>query len=207
MRRGAHWGRHTPNCRVEVIIGRSAVVSAGLWGRWACDDDCAGQGNNRSLCWHALGGLGPALRGRPILRANRLPAVCRPVCSPAHPQRLDLAEGEWAAERWCACNGPEVEPHQRRPLRALCRESAYHCCTASVMTVSVVSSGGWYLRRSLLPCFAVLEVATVPLHLGIGALPPRKRPPPPPYKLRPCPSCSRCKDRNNFIRNLITYKM
>ena len=32
-------------------------------------------------------------------------------------------------------------------------------------------------------------------------------PPPPLYKLRPCPSYSRRRDRNNFVRNLITYKM
>ena len=32
-------------------------------------------------------------------------------------------------------------------------------------------------------------------------------PPPPLYKLRPCPSYSRRRDRNNFVRNLITYEM
>ena len=31
--------------------------------------------------------------------------------------------------------------------------------------------------------------------------------PPPLYKLRPCPSYSRRRDRNNFVRNLITYEM
>ena len=32
-------------------------------------------------------------------------------------------------------------------------------------------------------------------------------PPPPLYKLRPCPSYSRRRDRNNCVRNLITYEM
>ena len=32
-------------------------------------------------------------------------------------------------------------------------------------------------------------------------------PTPPLYKLRPCPSYSRCRDRDNCVRNLITYKM
>ena len=31
-------------------------------------------------------------------------------------------------------------------------------------------------------------------------------PPPPLYKLRPCPSYSRCRDRINLVPNLIRYK-
>ena len=36
---------------------------------------------------------------------------------------------------------------------------------------------------------------------------PQMYPPPPLYKLRPCPSYRRRRDRNNCVRNLITYKM
>ena len=32
-------------------------------------------------------------------------------------------------------------------------------------------------------------------------------PPPPLYKLRPCPSYSRRRDCNNFVRNLVMYEM
>ena len=59
----------------------------------------------------------------------------------------------------------------------------------------------------------------VPLPLKVTSLPPITEiiaptrgeqsvvPPPPLYKPRPCPSYSRRRDRNNCVRNLITYQM